>query len=195
MNWNNENGKKLLLEVAGILDGQEIPFFLMQGTALGAYRDGGFTPTEADIDLGILQENLGPIARGLINRLVLEQFQVETYCLPFQQCRTIVAWKYGIHVDLVGFIRWKDKRFTHSPYHPSVRKHYAIVHDAAMLENYRTIKLFGREFNAPENIEEYLKREYGAEWRVPMKDHISRTRIYDYVEQEGIPHDLLASQP
>jgi len=55
---NKENGKKLLLEFANWLDEFEIPFFLIQGTALGAYRDKEFTPTEQDIDLGYLVEDL-----------------------------------------------------------------------------------------------------------------------------------------
>ena len=33
-----ENGRQLLLETADILDELGIRFFLMQGTALGAYR-------------------------------------------------------------------------------------------------------------------------------------------------------------
>ena len=55
-----ENGRRLLLETADILDELGIRFFLIQGTALGAYRDHGFTPTEADIDFGVLVEHLYP---------------------------------------------------------------------------------------------------------------------------------------
>ena len=106
MTWTNAGGEKCLLEMAEVLDEVKLPFFLMQGTALGAWRDYGFVPTEGDIDFGFLHEDLAGKTIELITKLVLHQFQIETWCLPFKQCRTIVAWKYGVHVDLVGFIKW-----------------------------------------------------------------------------------------
>lgn len=195
MGWTNEAGKKCFLEVTSILDRLQVPSFLIQGTALGAYRDGGFVPNEKDIDIGILQEHLAPVARKLVNELMLAQFQVETFCLPFAQCRTIVAWKYGVHADLVGFIKWKEKRFTCSPVHPTVTKPYALVHESGLLENYKQCSLFGVDCNVPSPIETYLLREYGKKWQVPKDDHVSRTRVYNFIDQEGIPDDYLVSQP
>jgi len=37
-----------------------------------------------------------------------------------------------------------------------------------------------------------LEREYGKDWRTPREDHISRTRIYDFVSQNRMPADYLA---
>jgi len=186
-----ENGRRLLLETADILDELGIRFFLMQGTALGAYRDHGFTPTEADIDFGVLVEHLYP--KQLVDALMDQDYQIETFSLPFHRIRTIVAWKYGIHVDIVGFIRWGAKRFTHSPVHPSVREPYAIVHDAGILETYQSVELFGRQFDIPSPIERYLQLEYGDDWRTPKLDHVSRTRVYDFIRKESVPHDLLGT--
>lgn len=194
MVWSNEAGEECLLEVASILDKSHLPFFLMQGTALGAWRDGGFVPDEADVDFGFLHEDIQERAIEIVSRLMMSQFQVETWCLPFHQCRTIVAWKYGVHVDLVGFIKWKNKRFTCSPVHPSVVDPYAIVHEASILEHYREITMFGRVFNLPNNIETYLEREYGPDWGTPCKDHVSRTRDYDFIQRENIPNDYLPPQ-
>ena len=194
MAWSDKSGKKCLLEVAQILDDLYFPFFLMQGTALGAWRDGGFVPEEEDVDFGFLFEHIQSKTIAIVSDLVRNQFQIETWCLPFQQCRTIVAWKYGVHVDIVGFMRWKNKRFTCSPVHPSVIEPYSIVHEAAILETYQTIKVFGRSFQIPLQIETYLEREYGPEWKVPCKDHVSRTRVYDFIQSENIPNDLLPPQ-
>jgi len=184
---NAENSRKCLLEVAEILDDHAVPFFLIQGTALGAYRDKGFTPTERDIDFGVLIEDLAPQAPALVETFVRNQFQIETYHLPFQECRTIVAWKYGVHVDIVGFMPWKDKRFTYSPVHPSVTDPYAIVHQKELLENYEPVELFGRTFQVPSPIEAYLQTEYGKDWRIPADDCVSRLRVYGFLEQEGVP--------
>lgn len=191
MTMNFADGKNLLIETADIMDAAGIPFFLMQGTALGAYRDHGFTPTEEDIDFGVLFEDIKNRQKDLICRLIDADYQVDTYSLPFHQVRTIVAWKYKLHVDIVGFMKWKDKRFACSPRHPTVPKDYSIVHQASLLEQYRPIELFGRKFLIPKEIETYLLLEYGKDWKTPKLDHVSRTRVYDFVKNEKIPEGLL----
>jgi len=191
--FNEEAGRKCLLETADILDYWGVPFFLIQGTALGAYRDKGFTPTERDIDFGILQEHLDRIAPELAMAFVQTGYQIESYSLPFSKCRTLVVWKYGIHVDLVGWMLWKGVRFTYSPVHPSVTEPYALVHDRKMLETYEPVELFDRMFVVPNPIETYLALEYGDDWRTPREDHVSRTRVYGFLEKEGVPNDLLDS--
>lgn len=191
MAFNPENARRLLLETSEILDGIGIPFFLIQGTALGAYRDGGFVPSEKDIDLGILQENLTPKSLLLLSRLVLAGYDVEAFTIPFTTIRTIVGWKYGQKIDLVGMGLWEGKRFTASPVRDWVKPPYAIVHERSMLERHDTVNVFGRHFAVPSPIERYLELEYGPGWLVPADDHVSRTRIYDFVERNNIPADWL----
>jgi hypothetical protein len=82
-----------------------------------------------------------------------------------------------------------------SPVLKWLKKPYSIVHDRAMVENYDQVTLFGRTFNVPHPIEDYLRLEYGDDWRTPREDHISRTRIYHYVRDEGIPDDYLEHLP
>lgn len=182
-------GRAVMLELADVLDGLGIPFFLIQGTALGAVRDGGFVPTEKDIDLGILQEHLA--AERLVVELMRRRFDVEVIIAPFTRPRTIVAAKDGVKADLVGFAKWNGWRFTASPVRDWLKEPYAIVHDAAMLETYRRIELFGRTWNVPGRIRTYLKREYGSGWSTPDDDHVSRTRVYDFLRKGAVPHDLL----
>ena len=190
--WTNEVGKKCLLDCVEVLDWVGIPFFLMQGTALGAYRDHGFVPTEGDIDFGVLYENLEPKVEELIIALDRQKFQIETWSLPFTKTRTVVAWKYGVHVDIVGWMKWGNKRFTHTPVHPSVPQPYCLVHEADLMETYEIVTMFSMKFEIPSPIQTYLEREYGEDWRTPKHDHVSRTRIYDFIEREQIPNDLLS---
>jgi len=186
----------VLLKVADIFDTVGVPFFLIQGTALGAYRDKGFTPTELDIDFAILQENFNHTAGDIAKHLVDAGAEIESWSLPFTRVKTLVAKLWDVKVDIVGHVRWKDKRFTSIPVitndarAPHVGEPYALVHNAEWFENYDTVELFGREFKVPSPIEEYLAHEYGEDWRIPKKDHVSRTRIYDFIKTEGIPHDL-----
>ena len=184
-------GRECLLGAAEMLEALDIPFFLMQGTALGAYRDHGFTPTEQDIDLGCLQEHFSPKAERLLVLFSELGCRLEAYASPFSRVRTIVIWWDGVKIDLVSWLRWKDKRFACTPVHPSVVDPYAIVHEREMLETYEVVDVFGRSFMVPSPIEDYLRLEYGDEWRTPREDHVSRTRVYGFIEKEGIPCDLL----
>jgi hypothetical protein len=188
--------ERFLHLLADTLDGLRVPFFLMQGTALGAWRDGNFVPTERDVDLGILIEDFD--AASICEVLIRRNVEVETWRRhsPFHFCHTIVAYTAGAKADLVGLHRWKDRRFTCTPDDPvNVLEPYAIVHDAALLETYQPVRLFGRTFNVPSPIETYLGREYGPHWRTPADDHISRSRIYRYLTTEGMPDDFFAARP
>lgn len=194
MTFDRVAARHLLLKLADILDVCEVPFFLMQGTALGAYRDKDFTPTELDIDFGILQEHLNEKVDILLPTLLKNNFDVVAITRPFTKVRTLVARAGWIHADLVGFSRWNGKRFACSPDEPKhVLKPYAIVHEANLLETYQSLEFFGRTFRVPNPIETYLRREYD-DWKTPREDHESRTRVYDFVTRENIPHNLLEHQ-
>lgn len=189
---NRRNARALLLHVAELLDRQAIPFFLMQGTALGAYRDQDFTPTEKDIDLGVLQEHFDR-SRILPLESALHRcgYDTEVFAAPFYAPRTMVIWGDDAKLDLVGFTRWKDRRFTATPVRPWITEPYCLVHRADQLEQYEEVKLFSRAFNVPCPIETYLQLEYGPDWRTPADDHVSRTRVYNFLEEEDVPTDLL----
>jgi len=189
---DREDGKRCLLEISTVLDKQNLPYFLIQGTALGAYRDQGFTPTERDIDFGFLYEQFQHVAGSLLWEFSKRGFEIETVVRPFTKTRTIVVFKYGWRADLVSWYKWKDKRFETAPINPRrLCGDYSIVHPAEMIENTETVELFGKQFQVPSPIEKYLEREYGEDWKTPREDHESRTRIYDFVKNEGIPHDHL----
>lgn len=193
---NHEAGRDVLLELAHVLDAFEVPFLLMQGTALGAWRDKGFVPHEQDIDLGVFQENLIPKASEIVADLLRRGYDVEIIQMPFTRPRTLVAWKkireHVVKADIVGLARWRNLRFTETLARPYQEEPYAIVHEASMVELWRqTEPLWGRRFNIPAEIEQYLLCEYGPGWRTPKEDHVSRTRVYNFLSREGIKPDFL----
>lgn len=183
-----EAAKRMLLNVSRVLAEHDLNHFLMQGTALGAYRDNGFCPTEKDIDIGVLHECLLPKVPALIQAFIAERYDVEIVSMPLAFPRTIVLWAEGAKCDIVGFMRHKDWRYNFGPYRPWDNKmeRYALVHNASIMETYSELELFGRKFLAPSPIEEYLESEYGKDWRTPKDDSVSRRRVARFVERECI---------
>lgn len=184
---DHDKGRKLINVLADCLNYCSLPYFAIQGTALGMYRDKGFTPTEKDIDLGFLLENLdsGRLA-VLIKLLTSNGLDIELFVRPFNRVRTIVVWGDNAHADIVGFGKHKDKRYTAIPDRPWIKEPYCIVHPAHIMENYQQVQCFGRTWNVPSPIEGYLEGEYGSGWRTPKDDSVSRRRVYNYLKAEGI---------
>ena len=193
---NHVAGSRCLLELDEILGHLGIPYFLLQGTALGAYRDKGFVANEKDIDLGILYEDFLPCVNLLMKTLMSEGFDIEAFTMPFTRVKTLVVFKeyngHVVHADLVGMVKWKDLRFTSAPVRDYIEEPYCIVHKAEQLEKYEeSIVLWGRRFKLPYDVQYYLFCEYGPRWMEPRDDHLSRTRVYNFIKREGIPHDYL----
>jgi len=188
---DKEQGKKLLLEFTEILDYWSIPFFLIQGTALGAYRDNGFTPTEKDIDIGILIENF---YHSLFRKLIERGYEIQIFNRPFTKPRLLTAKKFGCRVDVACYMKWKDKRFASRTCDERNLPEISIVHDASILEKYRKVSIFGRSFNIPNNIEQYLALTYGRDWKTPNNKHAlmeSSVCIKNFIKDNNIPLDLL----
>lgn len=195
MGFDREQARKTLLNISGVLDSVKLPFFLMQGTALGAYRDKDFTPTERDIDIGVLQEDLNRCIYSLVFEFIHSDFDVFCLIRPFTQVRTLIVRQGLIKADIVAFARYQGKRFACSPDEPDqVLNPYAIVHEALLLEKYEQVELFEKQFNVPSPIETYLTREYD-DWKTQREDHVSRTRVYNFINDSNIPFNLLEHQP
>jgi len=187
---DKEEAQRCLLEAHDILRSLEVPHFLILGTALGAYRDKGFTPLADDIDIGFLQEEFEPAAPNIARSLIRLGYEVHTVNRPFLACRAIKATRRGVKLDMVAYWPWKGKRFCTSG--DPRAKPYSIVHTRDMLETYDTVELFGQVFQVPYPIEEYLHLEYGSAWRIPLPTHLSLTRVYGFCEKEGITNDYRA---
>jgi len=191
---NKEIGKITLFNFTDILDSLGIPFFLIQGTALGAYRDRGFTPTEQDIDIGVLFEDFTQDRlTSLYRTLIVFNYEIQTFNLPFTRARLLTAKKSGCRVDVAAYMKWGDKRFATRTQDNRNLPELSIVHDASMFEECRWIRVFGRTFRVPGDIEKYLELTYG-DWKTPSEKHAlmeSSVCIKDFVKDNNIPLDLL----
>ena len=183
---DHDEAKEAFQEVADLLDTIGSPFFLIQGTALGAYRDGGFTPNDNDIDFGMLWENFVQHIPAIASGLIAIDFEVRTVNRPFTRPRILNAIRNTVKIDIVSYIPYKDKRFCTSTILP-----YSVVHEADILEPpYDSVGLFNREVLIPSPIEDYLRLEYN-EWKIPKNDSVSKTRVENFLTVEGINRDYL----
>jgi len=184
------DGKELLLECTNILDSIGLKSFLMYGTALGAYRDKGFTPTESDIDIGFLTEQFIPKVPVLMDQLIRNGYEVHALIKPFNRCWAIKARKNNIGVDFVSFTIWTDQvHGDNVRFCVSTLAEFSGVYQRPMLEEYETVEIFsfGNVFLVPSPIEKYLELEYGENWGIPQHDHIQRTRVNQFRASRGIP--------
>ena len=188
--------KTLLAECADQLDDLGVPFFLSHGTALGAYRDGGFTPNEDDIDIGFLAEHFVPNAHRIAAALTWRGYESTTLVRPFERCWAIKARKHRIGIDLVSFVRWQDQvHGDNGRIVPSTLADFYGYYPSPMFEQTKKIELFGHIYDIPSPIEDYLELEYGAGWKTPSSLHayttFSQTRIDGFSSSRCVPHDLL----
>lgn len=106
----------ILHEFDGICKNQQIPYFLLGGSALGAIRHGGFIPWDDDIDVGIPREDYERFLRVapalLPGHLFLQDWHSEPDCLlnfaKLRDCRTMYKEKvfaglnihHGVYIDI-----------------------------------------------------------------------------------------------
>lgn len=159
---NAEAAAKNLLDAAGILEAAELPYFLILGTCLGAIREGGFIKHDVDIDLGCLAEDLKPRAERIVNAAAAAGFAVRTHYRPVGYVRAISMTRNRIKIDLAGFLKTGQLRYS-----PSSHLDCAVVYPAEVLEQTEAVVMLGREFRAPTPVSRYLELQYGPTWKVP----------------------------
>jgi hypothetical protein len=160
-----------------ILKPQNIDFFLMGGSLLGAVRQGSFAGRPKDIDFGIKEDKFPklldaiPLLKKNGAKFIRERFynnkvaslQIEFPCMlvdiSIYRKKNVEGKKVCDNVLEGDFHETpKGENFVY-------KFHYSTL----SLDNLVPIKVYGREFLAPPNPEIYLERKYGKNWRIPDK--------------------------
>lgn len=153
-----ELAKECLLLIKKILDSKGVPFLLMHGTLLGAYRDGGFIPHDIDIDLSIYEKDDEALKSSI----------PELYEAGIKICR----YHYGIIYSFIykGVICDIDV-IQHARFPYSFR-YYRVLTELVpkkYLSNVTNYAFLGNSFLIPHNPSAILAYEYGKDWRIPQK--------------------------
>jgi hypothetical protein len=159
---NPELPKPMLKEAKEIMDSLGIPFWLRQGTCLGAVRDQAFIPWDDDIDLGSVI-GLNGLTEDMIAP-VFDAFRERGYYVSVESNDRWIAagmMKSSIRVDLT-FFRIIDDSIFHFPF---------IWIPARLFANLKEIDFMDGKYLVPNPPEEYLTTKYGPNWITPKEDY------------------------
>ena len=157
---NPELARQRLKEAKEIMGQLGIPFFLRQGTCLGAVRDQAFIPWDDDIDLGCVI-GLNGLTEDMIAP-VLDAFREHGYFVSSESNDRWIAagmMKSSLRMDLT-FFRIIDDSIFHFP---------GIRIPVRLLTQLKEIDFIGEKFLVPNPPEEYLRLKYGDDWMIPQQ--------------------------
>jgi phosphorylcholine metabolism protein LicD len=173
---------EVLKDADRILKANEVEYFLIYGTCLGAIRDQNFVETDTDIDLGVKHELLIPKIKKLMNDFREDGFIVYGFSHPYPYLRALNIFKNGILIDIRNFEKHGDTRFLQRI--NSDRVDVANTYKAEWFDNLKEIEFRGMTVKVPNPPEEYLTRNYG-DWRTPDPNfHESICGKWGFWEQE-----------
>lgn len=177
-----------LLLFKGVMEGLDLPFFLMEGTLLGVYRNGDFIEgDEDDIDLGMRSRYFTMSnVNDMTEALEAVGFELtKRFVHPDLGTLEGVSYKRGEnHIDVFPIHTKSDAAFMLAkgrgrPGFPPV---IAFVYPLECFESFDTIEFLGVKFNIPHDVEVFLAARYGENWRTPL----SRAE-YDSHDPEQCP--------
>ena len=162
MNWDKwydptskihyELSKHLLLTTKQILDEQNIPFLLVFGTLLGAYRDKSFIAHDTDVDVALFYEDIQKV-KSLIDS---GEFMNQGIELIRDSAPYIYSLRYEEdYIDLYFFQKTK-KQYRCGQYK---------LQNEQVAKPFATIEFLGTSFSTVHTIEDYLTSRYG-DWKI-----------------------------
>ena len=163
--------KSMLLDTIDVLNKNNIPYWIDDGTLLGIIRDGDIIPWDNDADISVSGEYAEQVLklwpqffpkyivrkRPMVDKWINSDFR----SIKIQTIREKLL-KIDFHVDI--FLKYKHQdmyRWFNAGAYQQVRaKHF---------DNLTKIQWMGRTISIPSDPEEYLTLEYGN-WKVPDKN-------------------------
>ena len=153
-NLNKSVAQKNLCDIKRILDQEKIRFLLLGGTLLGAVREHDFIAHDEDVDLAILSEDKQAVI-DILPKILSTGFNIARY--DKRDLLSII--RDGEYIDF-NFFRPKEK---------GIRTSNGWLVLEKFLLNTMTMEFKGEVYLVPRDHIEYLRCEYGDNWRTPIK--------------------------
>jgi hypothetical protein len=164
-------GEDMLRDALACCQSLHLKPFLVFGTLLGHYRDGGFIEHDQDLDLGLLEEDYGCRAE------VIDLMKTRGYLVRLNTDDEVSFYRKGLwesncagcFVDFWRFTRQGDK-VIHRIYDNTKDEHRTYVFSADIFEDFTKTRFMGRhDVLVPVKTDKFLQESYG-DWRVPRTD-------------------------
>jgi len=163
--------KKMIFDVIDILEKNNIPYWLDEGTLLGIIRDGDLLPWDHDADFrvpGDYAQKILSLKSKFFQKFFVKKNKTKNIWLPGNTRSIKIKTHFerlvriNFHIDI--FFKYKID----NSYHWIIMR--ALKHaDSKFFDKLDTITWEGREVKIPSHVEEYLELNYG-DWRTPDPD-------------------------
>ena len=148
-----------LLDAKDILDKIGLKFWLTNGTALAAYRDGSWIPWDDDVDLDVYAEDFLPV----FDQIGAAFIDCGFYVRATKKLKKMATFRGGEKLALRGL--FLDPNYKGNQYR--LRKRYKYLR--SFYETPGTVEFQGETFNIPSPPKEFMLYVYGEEWEIPNK--------------------------
>jgi len=172
--WEQHTGKnpmnitvatENLLMLKQAFDKYGLRFWIVFGTALGAYRDGGFIPYDLDTDVAVFHTDIGKlfdITDFLIKKELMPIRMFAMSDIGFKDSKDIISGisygRGGEYVDVYFFKKVNDKY--------RCLLYWAELHQ---FDSLNTINFLDKDFYIPSDTENYFVDRYGKDWKLPIE--------------------------
>ena len=178
-----EDRKERFLEICKVLDEMDITYFLIGGVLLGAKRDKKFIEWDWDVEINLFIKDLNSNFSEILKKLLKNNFQIWG-CRKNDFDSKIDFYKnYGTDVTHYTLNAWN---------HDKKNKIYyrnRISFPDHFLEEFELIEFYGKNFNAPKPIEEYLSYQFG-DWKTRKRTDVKSS----YMTSKFYRRDSFASK-
>ena len=157
---NKKYYTKDLLNIKKILDEENITFWLIFGTLLGAIRENDFLEWDDNINIAVYKESFLPKLEILKSKFISNNFIVRQ--IPKPKGTKINLYRNNHKISIEGLYlapSYKNNKYRLSNKFRHPRKYF---------EKYEEIQFLGEIFRIPSPVEKYLKFLY-KDWRTPVK--------------------------
>jgi len=164
-----EQALKNLIDTKEVFEELKIPFCLMDGTLLGAYRDGDFIAGDYDdSDVGFSAEYFekAPLIIKKFEERGFNKLKQFDYKEKFEGGAVM---RKGNHVDFFCVhLKGKDAYNIGRNFLDKSNDYMAYVYPIEGFTKFDKLIFKGMKFNIPNNVEDFLKARYG-EWKTPTR--------------------------
>ena len=143
-----------------VFDNNNIKFFLVCGTCLGAVRNGDFIPYDTDTDIGVYRKDKLKIASVIkelneVGLIPIRATQDDSLLTLMRDDEYIDIGFFRKTIDSKGNISWNSDN------NPVAGDHFDCLSE---------IEFIGEKFFVPSDVKNYLKKIYGVTWKIPIKE-------------------------